>query len=135
MVPGSIPSGRCSNLILSDPCLWMLNENDPGRTRTCNPRPRRQMLYPLGSGARCKIRYANMCMSINIRASLSMYRGPGYARRDGSGYAHMAAVLDRSAEQSWLDSISARHEEGQSSFSTVDMLSVFLPSPSRTHRG
>ena len=25
--------------------------NDPGRTRTCNPRPRRPMPYPLGHGA------------------------------------------------------------------------------------
>ena len=29
-------------------------ENDPGRTRTCNPRLRRPMPYPLGHGARCK---------------------------------------------------------------------------------
>ena len=27
--------------------------NDPGRTRTCNPRLRRLMSYPLGHGARC----------------------------------------------------------------------------------
>ena len=27
--------------------------NDPGRTRTCNPRLRRPMPYPLGHGARC----------------------------------------------------------------------------------
>ena len=29
------------------------NEYDPGRTRTCNPRLRRPMPYPLGHGARC----------------------------------------------------------------------------------
>ena len=28
------------------------NEYDPGRTRTCNPRLRRPMPYPLGHGAR-----------------------------------------------------------------------------------
>ena len=28
------------------------NEYDPGRTRTCNPRLRRPMPYPLGRGAR-----------------------------------------------------------------------------------
>ena len=31
---------------------WML-QNDPGRTRTCNPRLRRPMPYPLGHGASC----------------------------------------------------------------------------------
>ena len=30
-----------------------MHENDPGRTRTCNPRLRRPMPYPLGHGARC----------------------------------------------------------------------------------
>ena len=29
--------------------------NDPGRTRTCNPRLRRPMPYPLGHGARCQM--------------------------------------------------------------------------------
>ena len=29
-----------------------LGKNDPGRTRTCNPRLRRPMLFPLGHGAR-----------------------------------------------------------------------------------
>ena len=29
--------------------------NDPGRTRTCNPRLRRPMPYPLGHGASCQI--------------------------------------------------------------------------------
>ena len=28
-------------------------QNDPGRTRTCNPRLRRPMPYPLGHGASC----------------------------------------------------------------------------------
>ena len=31
---------------------WVL-QNDPGRTRTCNPRLRRPMPYPLGHGASC----------------------------------------------------------------------------------
>ena len=34
------------------------NQNDPGRTRTCNPRLRRPMPYPLGHGARCMIQGA-----------------------------------------------------------------------------
>ena len=33
-------------------------KNDPGRTRTCNPRLRRPMPYPLGHGARCIIQVA-----------------------------------------------------------------------------
>ena len=31
-----------------------MRKNDPGRTRTCNPRLRRPMPYPLGHGARCQ---------------------------------------------------------------------------------
>ena len=37
-------------------CIRILENqdiNDPGRTRTCNPRLRRPMPYPLGHGARC----------------------------------------------------------------------------------
>ena len=35
--------------------LFMFSQNnyDPGRTRTCNPRLRRPMPYPLGHGALC----------------------------------------------------------------------------------
>ena len=36
----------------SCPCSW--EHNHPGRTRTCNPRLRRPMPYPLGHGARCR---------------------------------------------------------------------------------
>ena len=32
---------------------WIWIQNDPGRTRTCNPRLRGPMPYPLGNGARC----------------------------------------------------------------------------------
>ena len=31
--------------------LYSAFDNDPGRTRTCNPRLRRPMPYPLGHGA------------------------------------------------------------------------------------
>ena len=40
-------------------------ENDPGRTRTCNPRLRRPMPYPLGHGASC----ANLTYSTSIKLS------------------------------------------------------------------
>ena len=33
----------------------MTTTNDPGRTRTCNPRLRRPMPYPLGHGALAKV--------------------------------------------------------------------------------
>ena len=75
-VPGSIPglgiyvfdiSGICARLlhdlvavfgvsVLCSLCTsgnFSQTKNDPGRTRTCNPRLRRPMPYPLGHGASC----------------------------------------------------------------------------------
>jgi hypothetical protein len=77
-VPGSIPglgiyfldiSGICARL-LHDLLIFAVcgvsvfyslctsgnfsqTKDDPGRTRTCNPRLRRPMPYPLGHGASC----------------------------------------------------------------------------------
>ena len=131
MVFGLISSGQGSNLILGDPCLWLLNINDPGRARICIPRLRRPMPYPLGHRTRCKILDAYMFMSINIRASLSMYCRSGHACRDGSGYAHMVAVFDKSAEPSWMVYQPATRKV-RAQCSTADMLPV-VPPHSHTH--
>ena len=52
---------RTRNLLQPEPCgllaALLLEKNDPGRTRTCNPRLRRPMPYPLGHGATCQISY------------------------------------------------------------------------------
>ena len=48
------PTFHPSMFIISmsnNPRKRLLNENDPGRTRTCNPRLRRPMPHPLGHGA------------------------------------------------------------------------------------
>ena len=51
MVPGSIPSGRICQRHCCHFSMRIVIQNDPGRTRTCNPRLRRPMPYPLGHGA------------------------------------------------------------------------------------
>ena len=61
MVAGSIPAGGFfSSARFAMPCnidvaiqVIVKTKNDPGRTRTCNPRLRRPMPYPLGHGAIC----------------------------------------------------------------------------------
>ncbi len=52
--------------------------NDPGRTRTCNPRLRRPMPYPLGHGAFCSLLRISLQVD-RLRRPL-LCRGPRFRR-------------------------------------------------------
>ena len=58
----------------TQPCMagmtrqWRRQCNDPGRTRTCNPRLRRPMPYPLGHGACCPFDFSYPRIKITVVA-------------------------------------------------------------------
>ena len=60
--------------------VWLSERgaNDPGRTRTCNPRLRGPMPYPLGHGAFDKIFIANYGLKLHMTYAhqliLNLYR-------------------------------------------------------------